>query len=81
MDTQTGKVRELGLGEKPKSVEVMVNKPNPNCSRCGGEGSILREKATRPERRRADKSGVPVSSSYIPCPECNPKGAADASVS
>ena len=77
MDTKTGRVRSLAEGEKPKPSEVMVNKPAPDCPRCHGTGSIPREQTTRPERRRAEKAGVPAGL-YLPCPECNPKGAADA---
>lgn len=80
MDTKTGKLRFLTIGEKPKNTEVLVNEPRSDCPRCRGYGAILRESATRPERRRADKAGVPVAI-YLPCPECNPKGAADAHVS
>ena len=79
MDTKTGKVRFLEDGGKPKPGEILVNKPRPDCPRCKGEGSIPREEATRPERRRAAKAGVPTGA-YLPCPECNPKGAADAHV-
>ena len=79
MDTKTGKVRFLDEGEKPKLGEILVNKPKPDCLRCRGEGSIPVGEATRPERRRAAKAGV-LAGAYLPCPECNPKGAADAHI-
>jgi len=72
VDTDTGKLRPLGLTEKPKPNEVMVNVPRPDCARCKGKGSIPLSEGNRPERRRAMKAGLPVWAKFMPCPECNP---------
>lgn len=72
MNTDTGELRALGLLEKPKPNEVEVNKPNPDCERCKGRGSIPIAEGSRPERRRAQKAGLPIWSKFLPCPECNP---------
>ena len=70
MDTNTGKLRILEEGKRPENTEVMVNTPNPDCSRCRGEGSVPHEKTTRAERRRMERKGVPLMSNYYPCHEC-----------
>ena len=70
MNTDTGKIRWLVEDEKPKPKEVIVNPPKPHCPRCDGGGSIHRSATTRAERRRMEKKGVPVLSSFYPCPEC-----------
>jgi len=72
MNSETGIVRELMENEKPKPNEVLVNKPNPNCPRCKGKGSIPIGEGNRAERRRATKAGLPVWAKFMPCPECNP---------
>lgn len=72
MNPETGELRALGLFEKPKPDEVLVNRPNPDCERCKGRGSIPLAEGTRPERRRAEKAGLPIWSKFLPCPECNP---------
>jgi len=72
MNTDTGKIRFLEENEKPKPNEVLVNVPNPDCSRCFGKGSIPIGEGTRPERRRAERDGLPIWAKFMPCPECNP---------
>jgi hypothetical protein len=72
MDADTGRIRVIRENEKPRPREVIVNKPDPNCGRCHGDGSIPVEKANRPERRRWYKKGLPLDAKYIPCPTCNP---------
>lgn len=72
MNPDTGELRTLMIGEKPKPNEVLVNTPNPDCARCKGSGSIPLIEGTRPERRRAAKDGLPIWAKYLPCPECNP---------
>jgi len=72
MNTDTGELRFLFEGEKPKANEVLVNIPKPDCPRCHGKGSIPIEEGNRPERRRAQKKGLPIWAKYMPCPMCNP---------
>lgn len=73
MNVDDGSLRLLLVDEKPKQNEVMVNQPNPDCPRCKGKGSIPIAEGTRPERRRAQKAGLPLWSKFMPCPECNPE--------
>ncbi len=43
MDVDTGKIRKIPYGEKPKDSEILVDKiPNPNCGDCHGRGVITR---------------------------------------
>lgn len=80
MNPETGEVRNLRADEiltlmsggKLKPDVVLVNKPNPDCNRCHGKGSIHLTEGTRPERRRASKAGLPIWAKFLPCPECNP---------
>lgn len=65
MNADTGEIRRLALGEKPKPNEILVNEPNPSCRRCKGTGSILN--GNRKQRRH---NLIPMH--YLPCPECNP---------
>ena len=74
MNVKDGTIRELMLREKPKTNEVLVNKPRPNCVRCKGKGSIPISEGIRAERRRAEKAGLPIWAKFMPCPECNPNG-------
>ena len=71
MNTETGKLRVLAIGEKPKPDEIEVNTPRLDCLRCKGGGSIPIGEGTRPERRRATKLGLPIWAKFMPCPECN----------
>jgi hypothetical protein len=71
MNTETGIVRHLNEGEKPKQQEILVNTPNPDCPRCHGKGSIPFKDGLRAERRRAIKRGLPPTAKFMPCPECN----------
>jgi len=72
MNVDDGSLRLLLEDEKPKPNEVLVNTPNPDCQRCKGKGSIPLAEGNRPERRRAQKAGLPIWSKFMPCPECNP---------
>ncbi len=66
MNTDTGEIRHLKPGEKPKANEIEVNEPNPLCRRCKGKGAIL--DGTRAERRHNLRP-----MEFIPCPECSGK--------
>ena len=66
MNTDTGEIRYLAAGEKPKPNEILVKEPNPKCKRCNGKGSIL--DGNRKERRHNL-----VQMRYIPCPNCSGK--------
>ena len=64
MNTDTGVIRRLAVGEKPEPNEILVNEPNPNCRRCKGKGSILN--GNRKQRRHNL-----IQMHYIPCPDCS----------
>ena len=88
MNTDTGELRHLTavigtpdtfdikelFRAQLKQNEILVNEPRPFCIRCQAKGSIPRADGTRPERRRAEKAGLPVWSKFMACPECNPDG-------
>ena len=71
MNTDTGICRELFEAKELKPKEVLVNRPQSDCARCEGRGSIPRADAIRAERRRAEKAGLPIWAKFLPCPQCN----------
>lgn len=74
MNEDTGVVRQLKEGEKLKSNEIEVRKPNPLCPVCHGRGSYLADVTKDPNagnravRRMLKKRHTGLK--YLPCPRC-----------